>query len=104
MSEQDNSVKAEGREAEESGLLLSVEPIGGEKYLAKPGDDSDDGGGISSDSDSSDSDSDGSDMGDGSDGDGSDGTDGDSSEDDGGILTDSDSTDSDSDEGDTGKA
>jgi hypothetical protein len=98
MSEQDNSVRAEGREADESGLLLSVEPIG-EKYLAKPGDDSDDGG-ILSDSDSSDSDStDDSDMGDGSDGDGSDGTDGDSS-DDGGILSDSDSSDSDSDGGD----
>lgn len=90
MSEQDNSARAEEREASESGLLLSIDPIDeGMKYVAKTEDDSNED----------------TDMGDGEDADDSDDSDTDDADDDGndggGILTDSDSSDSDSDNSDS---
>jgi hypothetical protein len=102
MSEQDNSVRAEEREASESGLLLSVEPVGsGEKYLAQKGDGADTDTDLADTSDATDadgtdeSDTDGSDA---ADGDGTDGSDGDGTD----SVIDTDSSDADSDGSDAG--
>jgi hypothetical protein len=97
MSEQDNSVRAEEKEAGASGLLLSVEPVGGgEKYLAQPGDSTDtdtDQADTSDATDADGTDESDTDETDETDGDGTDGTDGDGTDGGGVISTDSDGTD-----------
>jgi len=95
MSEQDNTVRGEEREAEGSGLLLSVDPIegAGGKLQAQKGDGSDTDTDMADTSDATDadgtdeSDTDGSDA---ADGDGTDGSDGDGSD---RVSTDSDGSD-----------